>query len=342
MNYLAKLYHLLSNDLKKIDELILNLVKKQKVNIINDITEHLMNAGGKRLRPLLTIAWAQMITNNHEDANNNHILLAAAVEFIHTATLLHDDVIDKSIQRRGKSTANSIWGNKSSILVGDYLFSQSFKLMVKAGSKAALKSLAQASSIIAEAELWQLELINDLSIQVEDYLRLVIGKTATLFSAACEAGAIISTERLKANISKSDREKICDLARSFGLNLGISFQIIDDLLDYYGFDEDLGKNIGKDFQEKKVTLPLILAYKKAEISDKKAIEELLNSEIERENLSKIQQIFTTYNIKDLVIEYAKEYVEKAVKNLQDLPIIYNKEICNLLSEIALNSITRQK
>ncbi|HEY2071447.1 MAG TPA: polyprenyl synthetase family protein [Rhizomicrobium sp.] len=220
------------------------------VALIPDLAKHLVDSGGKRLRPLITLAAARLC-GYRGDA---HIKLAAAVEFIHTATLLHDDVVDASSLRRGKLAANIVWGNKPSILVGDYLFSRAFQLMVEAGSMTVLDILAGASAVIAEGEVMQLKADSNLATTESDYLRIIAAKTAALFSAAAEAGAAIAD---------SSPEVVAAL-RDYGSNLGIAFQLIDDALDYSGREKQMGKTVGDDFREAKVTLPVILAYQRAD------------------------------------------------------------------------------
>jgi octaprenyl-diphosphate synthase len=209
------------------------------------VTAHLVEAGGKRLRPLLTLAAARMCGY----VGDNHIKLAATVEFIHTATLLHDDVVDESSQRRGRPTANLLWDNKSSVLVGDYLFSRSFQLMVETGSLRVLDILANASATIAEGEVLQLTAAQDLNTDETVYMQVVRGKTAALFAAACEVGGVI------AGAPEDQVRAFFD----YGDALGIAFQIADDLLDYSGTSAQIGKNTGDDFRERKVTLPVIKA-----------------------------------------------------------------------------------
>jgi octaprenyl-diphosphate synthase len=215
------------------------------VALIPALAEHLISAGGKRVRPLVTVAAARLVGRGGGPA----LGLAAAVEFIHTATLLHDDVVDSSAVRRGKVAAHLIWGGASSVLVGDFLFAGAFELMVESGSMRALEVLARASRIIAEGEVLQLTAAHDLNLSRETYLRIIESKTAELFAAAAEAGALVA--------SADDAEAAA--LRSYGMNLGLAFQLIDDALDYGGSSEVLGKNAGDDFREGKATLPLLLA-----------------------------------------------------------------------------------
>lgn len=233
-----------------VNDLIKLRMASENAPRIPEVTAHLVDAGGKRLRPMLTLAAAHMCGNT----TPYHIHLAATVEFIHTATLLHDDVVDESEQRRGRPTANLLWDNQSSVLVGDYLFSRSFQLMVETGNLQVLDILANASATIAEGEVLQLTVAQNLATTEETYLRVVRGKTAALFEAACKVGGVIS---------QADEATVKALA-DFGDALGISFQIADDLLDYGGATASLGKNIGDDFRERKMSLPLIKALAKAD------------------------------------------------------------------------------
>ena len=217
---------------------------------IPEVTRHLIDAGGKRLRPMLTLASAHIC--GYEGPY--HVHLAATVEFIHTATLLHDDVVDESAQRRGRPTANLLWDNKSSVLVGDYLFSRSFQLMTETGSMDVLRILSDASATIAEGEVLQMTAAQDLATDEDIYLQVVRGKTAALFSAATKVGGVIAGADVSTVQALSD----------YGDSLGISFQVVDDLLDYDGQSSITGKNIGDDFRERKLTLPVIKAVANAD------------------------------------------------------------------------------
>ncbi len=276
-----KLKSLIHPELEEVNNLILSFVKSD-VDLIPTITNHLTAAGGKRLRPILTIACAQLFEKTAEAS----IMLAAAVEFIHTATLLHDDVIDESNIRRNLSTANSIWGNKASILVGDYLLSQAFRLMVKAGNIDALSMLADSALFITESEVWQLDLINKVDLTIDNYIKLITGKTAVLFAAACAVSAIVQFQE----------KEIIDKLYNFGMNLGICFQIMDDILDYYPRDRKFGKKIGRDFYEGKITLPFVIAYKNATSADKEALTGLmLKNNKDEGTLKEIFTYFDKYN-----------------------------------------------
>ena len=246
-NPLNELFEALNEEMQKVDDLINNRMFSEHTPLIHKLTNHLINAGGKRLRPLLTLASAG-ICDFHSDHN---VRLAAIVEFIHTATLLHDDVIDESLDRRGRPTANKLWDNKSSILVGDFLFARAFQLMVEIGSLEVLSSLSNASAEISESEVLQMSLSQNLSTSKSQYMQVIRGKTAILFASACEVGGLIA---------EADNRQV-EALRSYGEALGVSFQMVDDFLDYNGNKSELGKNIGDDFREKKITLPIIYSLK---------------------------------------------------------------------------------
>jgi octaprenyl-diphosphate synthase len=234
-------------DMARVNKLILAKAGSH-VDLIPQIAEHLISSGGKRLRPMITLAAAQMYGYEGED----HVKLATSVEFMHTATLLHDDVVDESGMRRGRQTARMIWGNQASVRVGDYLLGQAFRMMVEVGSMKALDILSAAATVIAEGEVMQLASAKNLDTTEDEYLSVINAKTAALFSAASEIGPVI------AGGSRSDQAAL----RSFGTNLGLAFQLVDDALDYGGNAQDLGKNVGDDFREGKVTLPVILSYRR--------------------------------------------------------------------------------
>ena len=241
----APLVALTRPDMERVNALILSHAGSD-VKLIPEIARHLVDSGGKRLRPMLTCASAS-IFGYEGDA---HIRLACAVEFMHTATLLHDDVVDESDLRRTRPTARTIWGNQASVLVGDFLLGQAFRMMVGVGSMDALDVLSAASAVIAEGEVHQLSVAKRMATGEKDYLEVIRAKTAALFSAACETGPIV------AGMGAEEREAM----RTYGDALGIAFQLVDDALDYGGSSDTLGKNTGDDFREGKITLPIILAH----------------------------------------------------------------------------------
>jgi octaprenyl-diphosphate synthase len=250
---LDRLMALLRADLDRVNVLILERMQSP-VALIPQLAGHIIAAGGKRLRPMLTLVTARLCGYRGE----RHIALAAAVEFIHTATLLHDDVVDASDLRRGLATANAVWGNKSSVLVGDFLFSRAFQLMVEDGSLSILSILSEASAVIAEGEVLQLVTSNDTETTEKAYLDVIEAKTAQLFAAAARVGAVLA-ER------PSAEEQALE---SYGRNLGIAFQLVDDMLDYSAHQAELGKTVGDDFREGKITLPVVLALRQASDSER--------------------------------------------------------------------------
>jgi octaprenyl-diphosphate synthase len=242
-----RLVELVAPDMERVNAAILARTGSQ-VTMIPEVANHLINSGGKRLRPMLTLAMAAMTGY----AGDGHIKLAAAVEFMHTATLLHDDVVDESDMRRGKAAARMLWGNEASVLVGDFLLGQAFKMMVEVGSLPALEILSGAAAVIAEGEVMQLSAAKNTATTEDEYLAVIRAKTAELFAAACEVGPVL-TSRPRAE------QAAC---RSFGMNLGIAFQLVDDALDYGGKAAKLGKNVGDDFREGKITLPVVLSFRR--------------------------------------------------------------------------------
>ena len=240
---------LVKDDMKLVNRLIVERMASP-VEMIPQLAGHLVNAGGKRMRPMMTLAAARMC--GHDDMR--HVTLATAVEFIHTATLLHDDVVDESNQRRGQASANALFGNQASVLVGDFLFSRAFELMVEDGALKVLGILSHASSVIAEGEVLQLMTTNDTETSEAAYLDVIKSKTAQLFAAACRIGAVVA-ERPRVEE---------DALENYGMNLGIAFQLIDDVLDYSAKQAKLGKDIGDDFKEGKITLPVILAFRRGD------------------------------------------------------------------------------
>ena len=240
-------------DMEKVNAAILSRTGSQ-VTMIPEVANHLISSGGKRLRPMLTLATAQLSGYRGE----GHVKLAAAVEFMHTATLLHDDVVDESDMRRGKLAARMLWGNEASVLVGDFLLGQAFRMMVEVGSLPCLDVLSTAATVIAEGEVMQLAAAKDTQTTEDAYLAVIAAKTAALFAAACEVGPLLA-ERPRAEVAA---------CRSYGHNLGVAFQLIDDALDYGGTAAKLGKNVGDDFREGKITLPVVLAFRRGDEAER--------------------------------------------------------------------------
>ena len=248
-----RLVDLVTPDMQRVNTEILQRTGSE-VTMIPEVANHLISSGGKRLRPMLTLAMAKL--TGYE--GDGHIKLAAAVEFMHTATLLHDDVVDESDMRRGRPAARKLWGNEASVLVGDFLLGQAFKMMVEVGSMRALDILSNAAAIIAEGEVMQLGAAKNTATTEDEYLAVIRSKTAELFAAACEVGPVLN------NRPKADAAA----CRSFGMNLGIAFQLVDDVLDYGGKSAKLGKNIGDDFREGKITLPVVLSFRRGSESER--------------------------------------------------------------------------
>ncbi|GAA5100091.1 polyprenyl synthetase family protein [Bartonella acomydis] len=295
---LQSLINLTQNDMERVNQFILSMAKSE-VEMIPEISNHLISSGGKRLRPMITLASAHMFDYKDE----GHIRLATAVEFMHTATLLHDDVIDESDLRRGKSTARMIWGNQASVLVGDFLLGQAFKMMVDVGSIEALSVLANAAVIIAEGEVMQLSAARNIETSASDYLKVINAKTAALFSAAAEVGPII------AGYGEKERSAL----REYGTFLGLAFQLIDDALDYGGSAKHLGKNIGDDFREGKITMPVILAYARSNTVEKTFWKQALeNGNNDNEAFVHAQHLIKKYDSLTDTIKQAHLYGMRAI------------------------------
>jgi octaprenyl-diphosphate synthase len=248
-----RLVGLTAPDMARVNETILSRTGSD-VTMIPEVANHLISSGGKRLRPMLTLAMAQLCGYG----GDGHVKLAAAVEFMHTATLLHDDVVDESDMRRGKPAARMVWGNEASVLVGDFLLGQAFKMMTEVGNLQSLEILSSAAAVIAEGEVMQLAAANNTATNEDEYLAVIRAKTAELFAAACEVGPVL------AGASKSEQAA----CRSYGMNLGIAFQLVDDALDYGGKSAKLGKNVGDDFREGKITLPVVLSFRRGSESER--------------------------------------------------------------------------
>ena len=308
----------LAEDMAAVNALIRDRMASRHAPRIPEVTAHLVEAGGKRLRPLLTLAAARMLGY----AGQDHIKLAATVEFIHTATLLHDDVVDESQRRRGRPTANLLWDNKSSVLVGDYLFSRSFQLMVETGNLRVLDILANASATIAEGEVLQLTAAQDLRTDEAIYLQVVRGKTAALFSAATEVGGVI------AGAPEDQVRALFD----YGDALGIAFQIVDDILDYGGTAAVIGKNTGDDFRERKLTLPVIHAVARADTDERAFWVRVIEKGDQRDgDLDRAMLILKSHRSIDYARTAALEWAGRSRQALRNLEA---SEIGSTLAELA--------
>jgi octaprenyl-diphosphate synthase len=302
---LDELTGLVFDDLARVNALILEQMQSP-VALIPQLAGYLLTGGGKRLRPLLTLAAARLC----EYEGDRHPRLAAAVELIHTATLLHDDVVDESERRRGRDSANLVFGNEASVLVGDFLFSRAFQLMVADGSIDVLRILSHASAVIAEGEVLQLSTANDLATTRESYLQVIDAKTAALFAAACEVGALAA-----------GRDDLAPKLAEYGRKLGLAFQIVDDVLDYGASEARLGKAIGDDFRDGKVTLPVILAYQRGDESERRFWRRSIeDQQLDDDALDYAIALLRRHNALDESFEIARGFVVEAKAALLPLPI----------------------
>ena len=318
---IAQIQEIVSNDLKKVNSIIIENIGNE-VPMISELSSHILASGGKRIRPMITLLTSKLC--NYK--GDNHLPLAACIEFIHTATLLHDDVIDESKLRRGVATANDIFGNKTSVLVGDFLFSRSFELMVANGSKRILEVLSSASSTIAKGEVLQLTTVNDCNTSRETYMRIISSKTASLFAAASEISGILAEKE----------NNVKNALSTYGEKLGIAFQLTDDALDYIG-SENLGKEIGDDFKEGKITLPVIICIEKSDNDEKifwkKTIEDLNQTDLD---LGKALALIKKYNAIEETISLANQFASEAIDALGTFPHSEAKLALESLAQIAVN------
>lgn len=318
---LENVLNLISDELGRVDqEFRKNL--RSNVSIIPVIGEHLLLSGGKRIRPILLLLSSRLFGYK----GNAHITLASLIEFIHTATLLHDDVVDRAQLRRGIESANSKWGNEACVLVGDFLFTKGFSVLVEIGNQRILKAVANATTMMAEGEIEELVKTNDLSISEGEYLSIVARKTASLFSVATQIGAILG------NASEEEEKALID----FGMDLGIAFQIIDDNLDYTSREEEFGKKIGIDLQDGKITLPLIFTLSQCNEEERDIIQKTTKIEsIAKDEFFKVVKIIERYQGLKYTYQKAKEYVERAKSRLNIFPHSNERSAFNLLSDYVL-------
>ena len=299
------LTRLVAADMGRVNETILSRTGSD-VTMIPEVANHLISSGGKRLRPILTLATAALSGY----AGDGHIKLAAAVEFMHTATLLHDDVVDESDMRRGKPAARMLWGNEASVLVGDFLLGQAFKMMVEVGSLPCLDVLSTAAAVIAEGEVMQLSAAKDTETTEDAYLAVIRAKTAALFAAACEVGPILA---------KGSKAQI-EACRGYGMNLGIAFQLIDDALDYGGSAAKLGKNTGDDFREGKITLPVVLSFRRGNSQERAFWKRTLEQgEIADGDLATAQATMRKHRALEDTIGRARHYAQMSRDALELFP-----------------------
>lgn len=296
--------HLVKDEMQAVHQTIWDSVDSHTA-LIRELSHYIIAAGGKKIRPMMTLATAKMLgyTGRH------HIDLAASIECIHTATLLHDDVVDESTMRRGNSSANEVWGNKSSVLVGDFLFSKAFQLMLRPKSPQILETLASASALIAEGEVKQLTMSNNLQATEDLYMDIILAKTARLFEAACVVSGYLTNQ---------SSPEILHL-QNFGRSIGIAFQLIDDALDYDAQSHEMGKSCGDDFHEQKVTLPLIYLYARCNETDKAFLCRAIEGDQQPQDLDRTIELLKKHHVLDDVRDLAQKFGEEARTALMHFP-----------------------
>jgi len=306
LNPVARLAALAGSDMARVEALIADRMGSD-TEMIPKVARYLVEAGGKRIRPLITVASARML--GYE--GDGHHALAAAVEFIHSATLLHDDVVDDSELRRGRRPANQVWGNAHSVLVGDFLFARSFMLMVDAGSMEALHVLSRAAAVIAEGEVRQLAAVRNIDIGVDTYMEIIDAKTAALFAAAAQVSPILA----------GSGKPLETALETYGRELGLAFQLVDDALDYGGLAEDLGKNTGDDFAEGKMTLPVALAMEKADADEQAFWTRVITNPSDQtdEDFDRAVEILNRHGALDATLSAARDHAARAVSALDAAP-----------------------
>lgn len=320
---LEALTDLLRDDMASMTALIAEQLSTD-ISLIPEVGHHLIDAGGKRIRPLLTMATCRLF--GYEGPH--HVNLAASIEFIHTATLLHDDVVDDSPMRRGQPSAKALWGNNASILVGDFLFSRSFQLMTRSGHQEILAMLSQASATIAAGEVYQLMVAHQFDLGEENYLKIIHSKTASLFEASCAVGPLLTAQS----------PEVTQCFKSYGYNLGMAFQLIDDVLDYMADAKRLGKKIGDDFREGKITLPVLLAYQQGTAEERGFwARTMVTLEQHELDFPKACQLLTKYDTLSQCRELAQSYADKAIKEIAFLP---DSSLKGALSDLPQFCVTR--
>lgn len=326
-NPLDVLQDQMATDMDAVNQMIMTHMQSD-VPLIPQLASYLIAAGGKRIRPLLTLSCTALFEGDTlKDNMTRAHRLAACVEFIHTATLLHDDVVDDSDERRGKKSAHMIFGNEASVLVGDFLFSRAFQLMVADGNLDVLKILSDASAIIAEGEVLQLSAQNNIETTMDEYKKVIQGKTASLFAAACEVGPVIAGQD----------EATVKALRDYGMNLGMAFQIIDDVLDYSATQEKLGKAVGDDFKEGKMTAPVLFAIENADAIQKEFWQRTLGDKDQTEDdLATAKNIITQTKALEKGMDLARHYGDNAIQNLSTLPSSTLKQTLIDLVSFTLN------
>ena len=319
MQNFSEIQALMKSDLEQMDKILVNRLDSN-VDLISQMSQYIINSGGKRIRPLLLLLCAK--ATNYD--GNNHLSMAVVIELIHTATLLHDDVVDQSSTRRGQDTANELWGNAPSVLVGDFLYSRAFEIMVEPESMTIMKILSKATNQISEGEVLQLLNIKNAKVTQSEYFSVIERKTACLFKAACQIAGILS----------ESNKNIVDALGVFGMHLGNAFQIVDDTLDYESNSLIIGKEIGDDLSEGKVTLPMIYALEKTNGSDKKLLSNAIEN-ADSSNIEKIVEILLDVNAFKYSRKIAGEQSEQALQALEIIPNSDYTSALRLLCELSL-------
>jgi len=323
MQNFSDIQNLVREDLKAVDDLLINRLESE-VALINQVSSYIINAGGKRIRPLLVVLMSRALGYQ----GINHHVMAVVIELIHTATLIHDDIVDESEVRRGTETPNQVWGNAASVLVGDFIYSRAFEIMVEPNSMEIMKVLSKATNAIAEGEVLQLLNIGNKELNEADYLKVIEKKTACLFQAATQIAAIIS----------DSNSSIQNQMKSFGLNLGNAFQIVDDVLDYQSNEELLGKRIGDDLSEGKMTLPLIHSLSNSSKATNNKLRDIISNN-NVEEIDTVLEIFQETGSIDYTINRAKEISKKAKHCLVNLSESTYKNALSLLCDISVERIS---
>ena len=320
MKNFSAIQSLMKSDMEKTDNILIDRLNSN-VDLINQMSHYIIASGGKRIRPLLLLLCARATNYGGTD----HHAMAVVIELIHTATLLHDDVVDESTTRRNKDTANELWGNAASVLVGDFLYSRAFEILVEPNSMSIMRILSKATNQIAEGEVLQLLNIRNDNVSQTKYFNVIEQKTARLFEAACKIGALLS----------DSSEKTINSLGDFGLHLGIAFQIIDDTLDYESNSTTMGKEVGDDLSEGKITLPMIYALEKTSGSENKILRDAIKT-ADASNIDKIINILCSVNAFEFTRKIAENESQKALKSLKNIPDSEYRSALKLLCELSLN------
>jgi octaprenyl-diphosphate synthase len=320
MKNFSEIQSLMKSDMEKTDNILIDRLNSN-VDLINQMSHYIIASGGKRIRPLLLLLCARATNYGGTD----HHAMAVVIELIHTATLLHDDVVDESTTRRNQDTANELWGNAASVLVGDFLYSRAFEILVEPNSMSIMRILSKATNQIAEGEVLQLLNIRNANVSQTKYFNVIEQKTARLFEAACKIGALLS----------DSSEKTINSLGDFGLHLGIAFQIIDDALDYESNSTTMGKEVGDDLSEGKITLPMIYALEKTSGSENKILRDAIKT-ADASNIDKIINILCSVNAFEFTRKIAGNESQKALKSLKNIPDSEYRSALKLLCELSLN------